>query len=440
MIDVLTKFFESYPRSFLDTNSPFEGGISPELMSRMLEFRDRQLHILSYAQHYRIDQETVQMLTDLAYETKPAGREEIYREAQFPFPALLVECPDTTGEGSYVALTTVADDCMYTQRMLVSANGIVPSLLVLKSSGLKGELIWTPTYEAAMLGPKNPDGDAALKAESEVCSHFVAIVATMCSMLKYKGMIETDEVQAFSRPERRRAEKAGKSLLGKRVSLAALNQNLAEIPGVNDGVFFFPEDVAPDASDDTHPSRRLAALYVSATLSPQEVLNALRARLDPVFLPRPIFRVAQLPRNTNGKLPAAAVAGLYARCKSERLAGLPASGRIRYFAVPDSHPSIPGHFPGEPIVPGVVILARVEEAIRADFPHLELGVLLSARFHTLLRPGQGFRVRPQMQDEHVRFEARLAAPSTDSQSVEGAVIVSGRWAVITPAGQEPTRP
>jgi hypothetical protein len=152
------------------------------------------------------------MLTDLAYGTKPAGREEIYREAQFPFPALLVECPDPTGEGSYVALTTVVDNCMYTQRMIVTANGIVPSLLVLKSSGLKGELIFTPTYEAALLGPKHPEGEAALKGESEVCSHFVAVVATMCSMLKYKGMIETEEVQAFSRPERRRAEKAGKPL------------------------------------------------------------------------------------------------------------------------------------------------------------------------------------------------------------------------------------
>ena len=40
----------------------------------------------------------------------------------------------------------------------------------------------------------------------------MAVVATMCSMLKYKGMIETEEVQAFSRPERRRAEKAGKPL------------------------------------------------------------------------------------------------------------------------------------------------------------------------------------------------------------------------------------
>lgn len=212
MIDTLTKFFESYPQSFLDTNGPFRDGIPPELMSRMLEFRDRQLHVLSYAQHYRIDQETVQMLTDLAYGTKPAGRDEIYREAQFPFPALLVECPDPTGEGSYVALTTVVDDCMYTQRMIVTANGIVPSLLVLKSSGLKGELIFTPTYEAALLGPKHPDGEAAIKGEREVCSHFVAVVATMCSMLKYKGMIETEDVLALSRPERRRAEKAGKPL------------------------------------------------------------------------------------------------------------------------------------------------------------------------------------------------------------------------------------
>jgi hypothetical protein len=63
--------------------------------------------------------------------------------------------------------------------------------LVLKSSGLKGELIRTPTYEATLLGPRNPDADAALKSEGEVCSHFVAIVAMTRSTLKYRGMIET---------------------------------------------------------------------------------------------------------------------------------------------------------------------------------------------------------------------------------------------------------
>jgi 3-hydroxymyristoyl/3-hydroxydecanoyl-(acyl carrier protein) dehydratase len=35
------------------------------------------------------------------------------------------------------------------------------------------------------------------------------------------------------------------------------------------------------------------------------------------------------------------------------------------FVVPMGHPSLPGHFPGRPIVPGVVVLERVLEAIEA---------------------------------------------------------------------------
>ena len=33
------------------------------------------------------------------------------------------------------------------------------------------------------------------------------------------------------------------------------------------------------------------------------------------------------------------------------------------FSIPHDHPSLPGHFPGRPIVPGVVMLERVLEAI-----------------------------------------------------------------------------
>lgn len=36
----------------------------------------------------------------------------------------------------------------------------------------------------------------------------MAVVATMCSMLKYRGMIASEYVQVTNRPERRRAEKA----------------------------------------------------------------------------------------------------------------------------------------------------------------------------------------------------------------------------------------
>lgn len=33
------------------------------------------------------------------------------------------------------------------------------------------------------------------------------------------------------------------------------------------------------------------------------------------------------------------------------------------FRIPDDHPCLPGHFTGQPIVPGVVVLDRVQSAI-----------------------------------------------------------------------------
>ena len=35
------------------------------------------------------------------------------------------------------------------------------------------------------------------------------------------------------------------------------------------------------------------------------------------------------------------------------------------FSVPADHPCLPGHFPGHPLVPGVLILDRVVEAVEA---------------------------------------------------------------------------
>ncbi len=35
------------------------------------------------------------------------------------------------------------------------------------------------------------------------------------------------------------------------------------------------------------------------------------------------------------------------------------------FSIPSDHPSLPGHFPGRAIVPGVVVLERVLEGIEA---------------------------------------------------------------------------
>jgi acyl-coenzyme A synthetase/AMP-(fatty) acid ligase len=89
---------------------------------------------------------------------------------------------------------------------------------------------------------------------------------------------------------------------GRRASLAGLNRILTGIPGVIDGVFVSPEDDRPTA--------RMRAFVVAPKCSAEEVLAALRARIDPAFLPRRVVRVAALPRNDVGKLPRDALRAL----------------------------------------------------------------------------------------------------------------------------------
>lgn len=90
---------------------------------------------------------------------------------------------------------------------------------------------------------------------------------------------------------------------GKRASLIDLTQKLLSIDGVLDAVVFQPES---DGDVVTRP----AALVVAPALKEAQILTALSQLIDPVFLPRPLKRVAGLPRNAVGKLPRAALARL----------------------------------------------------------------------------------------------------------------------------------
>lgn len=97
------------------------------------------------------------------------------------------------------------------------------------------------------------------------------------------------------------------NIAGKRNSLGYLNHQLTAIEGVVDGVFFVPEERETDGVT------RLTAFVVAPTLSVAQILAALRTRIDPAFLPRPLVKVEALPRQLTGKLPQAAMRALARR-------------------------------------------------------------------------------------------------------------------------------
>jgi len=93
------------------------------------------------------------------------------------------------------------------------------------------------------------------------------------------------------------------NIAGKRNSLAYLNQQLLAIDGVVDGAFFLPDAANEQVT-------RLIAFVVAPELSPEALTSALRARIDPAFMPRPLHFVDALPRAATGKLTRDALARL----------------------------------------------------------------------------------------------------------------------------------
>lgn len=154
------------------------------------------------------------------------------------------------------------------------------------------------------------------------------------------------------------------NVAGKRASLAGLTATLTGIDGVEDGVMVLPESSCEEVA-------RPVAVVVAPTMTPVAVRAALRERLPEVFVPRRVLLVDALPRDSVGKLPAAAVAAL--------LDGAPAT-----FTIPADHPSIDGHFPGNPMVPGAVALDHTLAAAGLAAPIS----LVSVKFKSMLRAGE----------------------------------------------------
>jgi acyl-coenzyme A synthetase/AMP-(fatty) acid ligase len=103
------------------------------------------------------------------------------------------------------------------------------------------------------------------------------------------------------------------NIAGKRTSLAYLNHQLNSIAGVTDGALYWPQGTNQEAQARV---LRPIAFVVAPSLSEAELTRALRERIDPAFMPRPVFFLPQLPRNPTGKLPQQVLAELAQKCKA----------------------------------------------------------------------------------------------------------------------------
>lgn len=141
---------------------------------------------------------------------------------------------------------------------------------------------------------------------------------------------------------------------------------------------------------------------------PDTILGQLRTRIDSAFLPRPLHIVNALPRNSLGKL-----------ARSEILALLeksPAASAPMTLQIASDHPAGPGHFPGNPIVPGAVLL---DTLMATMYPNGWSGELQSAKFHHPVRPGDRLTVVQTIDGNTVRFECRL--DGSDKLVLSGAL-------------------
>ncbi|HEY7576667.1 MAG TPA: hypothetical protein VH855_03650 [Acetobacteraceae bacterium] len=62
------------------------------------------------------------------------------------------------------------------------------------------------------------------------------------------------------------------------------------------------------------------------------------------------------------------------------------------FTIEPDHPSLPGHFPGRPIVPGVVVLDQALALLLRDRPGRCVAVLREVKFLSPVIPGEAVTI------------------------------------------------
>ena len=104
----------------------------------------------------------------------------------------------------------------------------------------------------------------------------------------------------------------------------------------------------------------------------------------------------------------------------------------RVVTIPADHPCLPGHFPGRPIVPAVIILDAVQTIMEEQQPAASLVAIEHCKFQDFVLPGQPFKVRLTMSDESA-FDFVCRAADDDRLLAKGRFRVGSFEAAETAA-------
>jgi 3-hydroxyacyl-[acyl-carrier-protein] dehydratase len=104
------------------------------------------------------------------------------------------------------------------------------------------------------------------------------------------------------------------------------------------------------------------------------------------------------------------------------------------FVVPSDHPALPGHFPGSPVVPGVVVLDHVLKASEAWLGRaISARTLKQAKFVAALLPEESADIALELNGDSLGFRVtRAGQPVAQGSFTLGHAGGSVGMSVIAP--------